>query len=73
MVDGLWRQGKREAAIKLEILWSKLVIKHRFALLCGYAMGQFYKKAWQLDRIRAHHTHAALPDNVVPFNPKYRG
>jgi len=73
MVDLLWRQGNAEGAIQLEILWHKLVIKHRFALLCGYAMGHFYKKAWQLDRIREQHTHAALPDNVVPFNPKYGG
>jgi len=73
MVDVLWRQGNTEAAIKLEILWNKLVIKHHFALLCGYAMGHFYKKAWQLDRICEHHTHAALPDNVLPFNPKYGG
>jgi len=70
MVDLLWREGNTDAAIKLEILWHKLVIKHRFALLCAYAMGHFYKKTWQLDRIRHYHTHTILPDNVVTFSPK---
>jgi DcmR-like sensory protein len=73
MVDLLWRQGNTEGAIKLEILWHKLVIQHRFALLCGYAMGHFYKKTWELDRIRHHHTHAILPDNVLRFTPKRGG
>ncbi len=70
MVDVLWKQGNTEAAIKLEILWNKLVLKHGFALLCGYAMGHFYKQTWQLERIRHYHTHTILPDNVVPFSPK---
>jgi hypothetical protein len=70
MVDVLWKQGNAEAAIKLEILWNKLVIKHEFSLLCGYAMGHFYKQTWQLDRIRHQHTHVVPCDNLLPFNPK---
>ena len=72
MVDLLWRQGHTDSAIKLEMLWHKLVIKHRFALLCGYAMGHFYKQTWQLERIRHYHSHAILPDNILPFTPKGR-
>ena len=69
MVDVLWKQGRAEAAIKLEILWNKLALKYSFALLCGYAMGNFYKQARQLEDIRRQHTHVVGPDNVVPFDP----
>lgn len=71
MVDVLWRQGHTESAIKLEIMWNKLVAQHRFALLCGYAMGHFYKKTWQLERVCRHHTRAILPDNVIAFDAKH--
>jgi hypothetical protein len=70
MVDVLWKQGRAESAIKLEILWNKLAMKYSFALLCGYAMGNFYKQAKQLDDICAQHTHVTGPDNVIPFDPK---
>jgi hypothetical protein len=70
MVDVLWKQGLTESAIKLEILWNKLALKYRFALLCGYAMGNFYKQAKQLDDICAQHTHVTGPDNVIPFDSK---
>jgi hypothetical protein len=70
MVDVLWKQGRTEASIKLEILWNKLAMKYSFALLCGYAMGNFYKQAKQLEDICAQHTHVSGPDNVIPFDPK---
>ena len=43
MVDVLWKAGQDVAAIRLEMLWNKLAAMHDFALLCGYAMGNFYK------------------------------
>ncbi len=71
MVDVLWKQGRSEAAIKLEILWNKLAGKYNFALLCGYAMGSFYKQTKQLEDVIAQHTHVIAHDtNVVPFPPK---
>ena len=51
MVDLLWRQGKTEAAIELEMLWNKLALSFDFALLCGYAMGSFYKEVREVDQI----------------------
>jgi hypothetical protein len=36
MVDLLWRDGHREAAIALEQLWNELSHTGPFALLCGY-------------------------------------
>jgi hypothetical protein len=45
MVDVLWQQGERDAAIRLEVLWNKLAQTETFALVCGYAIGNFYKVA----------------------------
>ena len=69
MVDVLWKRGRSEAAIKVEILWNRLADMYSFALLCGYAMGNFYKQPKQLEDICALHTHVTGPDNVFPFDP----
>ena len=45
MVDVLWKSGQSVAAIKVEMLWNELAQTHDFSLLCGYAMGSFYKDA----------------------------
>lgn len=59
MVDVLWKAGQTAAAIRLETLWNQLAHTHRFALLCGYSMGHFYKDMAQQD-IRSLHTHVVL-------------
>lgn len=56
MVDVLWKQGRTVAATRLEMLWNDLARRHRFSLLCGYAMGNFYKDA-AVEEICSHHTH----------------
>lgn len=56
MVDVLWKQGRTVAATRLEMLWNDLAQSHDFALLCGYAMGNFYKGA-AVEDICAHHSH----------------
>lgn len=71
MVDVLWKQGRSESAIKLEILWNKLAVKYNFALLCGYSMGSFYKQSKQLERVIAQHTQVVEDEsNVVTFPPR---
>ena len=45
MVNLLWQDGLPEAAIKLEEYWNGLSLTHRFSLLCGYTMGNFYKES----------------------------
>ena len=64
MVDVLWKDGMTAAAIKLEMLWNRLANSHDFALLCGYAMGQFYKDATIHDVCR-HHTHVVADSGEV--------
>ena len=44
MVDLLWQEGNTDGAIRLEILWNQLASTYDFALLCGYAVGHFYKE-----------------------------
>jgi hypothetical protein len=56
MVDVLWRREQTAAAIRLEMLWNDLARSHKFGLLCGYAMGNFYKGA-STDEICGLHSH----------------
>lgn len=69
MVDVLWKQGRSETAIKLEILWNKLALKHNFALLCGYAMGSFYKQSAGIEDVIAQHTRVISNDASMPPMP----
>jgi KaiC/GvpD/RAD55 family RecA-like ATPase len=61
MVDVLWKEGKPDAAIRLEMLWNRLAQQHGFALLCGYAMGNFYKETKGFEAICREHTHVIAP------------
>jgi hypothetical protein len=61
MVDILWQKGSHEAAIRLEILWNQLALTQAFSLLCGYAMGHFYKDA-NVQEVCRHHTHVIASD-----------
>ena len=69
MVDLLWKKGQAVAAVRLEMFWNKLAATEDFSLLCGYAMGNFYKGT-QKQEICDQHT-AVLHDDgttgpVVP-------
>ena len=66
MVDVLWKDGKSDAAIRLEILWNRLADRHGFALLCGYSMGNFYKQTERFEEVCRQHAH------VVPPRPQRR-
>ena len=61
MVDVLWKNGQQQAAIDLEMLWNQLANMQAFSLLCGYAMGHFYKDA-QMQDICRQHTHVVSAD-----------
>jgi hypothetical protein len=71
MVDVLWKQGKTEAAIRLEVLWNNLADSHVFSLLCGYSIGNFYKHNDKYQEVCDLHSHVhAHADKVIPFTPK---
>jgi hypothetical protein len=59
MVDVLWKKGQSEAAIRLEVLWNELAESYDFALLCGYAIGNFYKQTSRMIEICHLHTGVA--------------
>jgi hypothetical protein len=44
MVDVLWKRANAEGAIRLEMLWNRVATQTQFSLLCGYAVGNFYKE-----------------------------
>lgn len=56
MVNALWESGQKGAAITLEMLWNQLAASESFSLLCGYAIGHFYKEV-DVDQVCGHHTH----------------
>ncbi len=62
MVDLLWREGQKEAAIQLEMLWNQLARIQAFSLLCGYAMGNFYKDS-NVQDICGQHSHVVAADD----------
>ena len=64
MVDVLWKNGEQEAAIRLEMLWNQLANTQAFSLLCGYAMGPFYKDA-MFKEVCRHHTHIVSADGEI--------
>jgi KaiC/GvpD/RAD55 family RecA-like ATPase len=57
MVDVLWKDGQATAAIRLEMCWNSLAQKHGFMLLCGYAMGNFFKQTRRFEEVCREHTH----------------
>lgn len=68
MVDVLWKQGRTDAAIQLEMFWNRVAATYNFALLCGYAMGSFYKQTQPVEEICELHSHVVATDtHVVPF------
>jgi PAS domain S-box-containing protein len=45
MVDLLWKEGNRSAAIRLEHLWNDLGELYSFSLFCAYSMRNFAQEA----------------------------
>ena len=69
MVDVLWQDGHADAAIRLETLWNELAITHDFSLLCGYAIGSFYKDAGMRE-VCAQHSHVVPAENSLDHRPQ---
>ena len=63
MVDLLWKDGRDIAAIQLEMLWNQLGRTAGFSLMCGYAMGNFYKDA-SIQEVCRQHTHLVSSDGT---------
>ena len=60
MVDVLWKRANPEGAIRLEMLWNRVETEAQFSLLCGYAVGNFYKEVSTgptMQHVCAQHNH----------------
>jgi len=64
MVDVLWQDGFTAAAIRLEVLWNELAATRDFSLLCGYAMGSFYKDTGMRE-VCDQHTHVMPAERTL--------
>ena len=62
MVNVLWKDGREEAAIQLEILWNRLATRYPFAVLCSYSMEHFARKSDLFEEVCRQHTHIVPPD-----------
>ena len=69
LVSLLWKEGKIEAAIRLEQLWNELAKKHSFSLRCAYPVAYSYgeKNAQPLMRVCAEHSTVVLDENDTSF------
>lgn len=67
MVDLLWRDGNRQAAIVLEELWNHLGHLQSFSLLCAYIMANFYRAedGEQFRQLCANHSHVMPAESRV--------
>ena len=62
MVNVLWRDGQKDAALKLEELWNELLASESCVLLCGYALDGFSDASQRLALEAVCDQH----DHVVP-------
>jgi hypothetical protein len=62
MVGLLWAEGNKDGALRLEHLWSRLQLREKFPLFCGYSRAQLKAETLESD-IR---TICAAHSRVVP-------
>jgi hypothetical protein len=70
MVDLLWQQGQRAAALRLEEYWNELGRLRPFALLCAYRMDPLDGAAYGggLELVCKAHTHLIPARDYAAFN-----
>ncbi len=65
MVDLLWKQGRYDAAIRIEVFWNELSKRYPIAAtLCSYAMRNFLNETMLFEEVCRQHTHV-LPALVA--------
>jgi hypothetical protein len=68
MVDVLWRRGDRDAAIRLELLWNQLGRTESSSVVCGYAIGNFFKDA-RFEDVCGRHSDGVSIDRNASRSP----
>jgi PAS domain S-box-containing protein len=67
MVELLWSDGLRSAAIRLEALWNEAIDAHAMCLLCAYTMTNFFQNGRldpQFGEVCRTHTQVIAPAGV---------
>ena len=77
MVDLLWRDGNKQAALRLEAMWNELASRHSLSLLCAYVMGNFYRSGdadsfRDVCRVHSHVLPAEGQARFAPSDPQRR-
>jgi signal transduction histidine kinase len=74
MVDLLWRDGNREAALRLEALWNDIAQAHPLSLLCAYRMDNFAssRDAGPLVKVCASHARALPTESYASLDAEQR-
>lgn len=74
MVDMLWKDGRADAAIRLEQLWNELAISRPFSLLCAYEMSDFRRAedAMAFRRICGEHERVIPTDSYTGMSDAMR-
>jgi hypothetical protein len=70
MVDILWQQGARDAAIRLEEFWNELAKLQTFSLFCAYFMDNLDARNYggPLECVCKVHTHLIPAQDYAGFN-----
>ena len=69
MVDILWQQGRREAAIRLEEFWNELTRLQTFSLFCAYHIDNLDPGAYGgLEHVCKNHSHFIPARDYQRFN-----
>jgi MEDS: MEthanogen/methylotroph, DcmR Sensory domain len=74
MVDLLWQQGRRDAALTLESYWRELGRDHAFSLFCAYRMDPFDSQAYggPLESVCDAHSHLVPARDARCFDEAVR-
>ncbi|HET7697041.1 MAG TPA: MEDS domain-containing protein [Vicinamibacterales bacterium] len=68
MTDLLWTQGRRDAALRLEMLWDGRAVRERCSVLCGHSIEPRPDRL-ALKSLCACHSHIVAPDGAPhPIN-----
>jgi hypothetical protein len=70
MVDVLWQQGQRDAAIRLEEYWNQLARLQTFSLFCAYYMDNLDERSYggPLECVCKVHTHLIPARDYARFD-----
>jgi signal transduction histidine kinase len=67
MVDVLWRDGQRSAALLIEDLWNDLSATFPFSIFCAYVLDSFFKSSDTelFEKICSAHTHVVPTEQYL--------